>query len=410
LRRLYSFLMMVLVLSVELSACTTAIFSGRATVDGRPVLWKNRDTSSIQNQVFSFHDGTFSYYGIVNGGDLAGLNIWAGINEAGFSIMNSASYNIEKKGKPKDGEGRFMKLALQTCRTVDDFEALLEKTRFFRDVNANFGVIDAHGGAAFFETNGEFYKKFDANDPQTAPDGYLIRTNYSDQGPEKEGYGFIRRERAETLISSLVSSSAMSVESLILNVTRDLTNDRTGVSPLTQKGKRAHYLDASDTINRYSTVSSTVIRGVSKGQNPVQSVFWVLLGHPVCGLAVPLFLSDFVVPEALGGEKSSAVCDLSLKLKALIFPYGKKHGSLYKYMDADVLTGFGGRADLYHEIISVQEHIFKTTGDYLRERKPDASKDSEFQVRMAEFARVELNRILEKVSGSQKTRQTGTVK
>jgi hypothetical protein len=400
----------VLFLSAELSACTTAIFSGRATVDGRPVLWKNRDTSSIQNQVFSFHDGQFSYYGIVNGGDLAGLNIWAGINETGFSIMNSASYNIEKKGKPKDGEGRFMKLALQTCRTVDDFEALLERTRFFRDVNANFGVIDAHGGAAFFETNGEFYKKYDANDPQKAPDGYLIRTNYSDQGPEKEGYGFIRRERAETLVSSLVSSSTMSVDSLILNVFRDLTIDRTGVSPLTQKGKRGHYLDASDTINRYSTVSSTVIRGVTKDQDPTQSVFWVLLGHPACGLAVPLFLSDFAVPDVLGGGKSSAVCDLSLKLKALLFPYGKKHGSLYKYLDANVLTGFGGGTDLFHEIISVQENIFKTTENYLRERNADISQDSEFQVRMAELARFELNRILEKVAGAQKTSQIRIIK
>jgi len=360
------------------TACTTAIFSGKATKDGRPLLWKNRDTSSINNQVLVFNDGRFRYFGIVNGGDLSGLNIWSGVNEVGFAIMNSASYNIELKDLPKDGEGRFMKLALQTCQTIEDFENLLTKSRFFRDVNANFGVTDAHGGAAFFEANGESYQKFDANDPKIAPHGYLVRTNFSDMGPKEGGYGFIRRERAETLISKRVSSTKMDVESLIIEITKDLTNPRTGISPETQMGETGHYLDASDTINRYSTVSCTVIHGVAEGQNINNTVFWVLLGQPICGLATPLFLSTFQVPELLTGTETAPMCDLSLKLRGLIFPFRKGHGSLSHYLDVNVLTGHGEMPNISLHVNLKQKDIFKKTNEFLKDQK-EPTEYSRFQ-------------------------------
>ncbi len=46
-------------------------------------------------------------------------------------------------------------------------------------VEANFGVIDANGGAAYYETDNFKFIKYDANDPSVAPNGYLIRTNFS---------------------------------------------------------------------------------------------------------------------------------------------------------------------------------------------------------------------------------------
>ena len=32
-------------------ACTSAVISGSATVDGRPLLWKHRDTGSLENKL-----------------------------------------------------------------------------------------------------------------------------------------------------------------------------------------------------------------------------------------------------------------------------------------------------------------------------------------------------------------------
>ena len=38
-------------------ACTTAVISGRATADGRPLLWKNRDTSTTRRNEVDVYDG-----------------------------------------------------------------------------------------------------------------------------------------------------------------------------------------------------------------------------------------------------------------------------------------------------------------------------------------------------------------
>ena len=131
--------------------CTTAVISGKATADGRPILWKSRDASDLHNQVVRRDDGRYAYLGVVNQGDALGMEIWAGINDAGFAIMNSASYNLDDKETL--AEGAIMKLALQSCRTLADFQALLEASNATgRDTTANFGVIDAAGGAAYFET------------------------------------------------------------------------------------------------------------------------------------------------------------------------------------------------------------------------------------------------------------------
>ena len=40
-----------LVASQPADCCTTAIFSGKVTEDGRPIIWKNRDGSFLQNRV-----------------------------------------------------------------------------------------------------------------------------------------------------------------------------------------------------------------------------------------------------------------------------------------------------------------------------------------------------------------------
>ena len=162
-------------------ACTTAVISGKSTKDGRPILWKHRDSESYQNKLRLFNDGAFTYVGLINSNDNKGDQIWGGNNEFGFAIMNSASFNLreDKDAKFKDQEGVIMKKALQSCKTLEDFEKLLSNLPKPMGLEANFGVIDAKGGAAYFETNDNGFVKFDANDNKVAPNGYIIRANYS---------------------------------------------------------------------------------------------------------------------------------------------------------------------------------------------------------------------------------------
>ncbi len=78
-------------------ACTTAVISGKVTADGRPLLWKNRDTSNIHNEVALFTAGPLRAIAVVNAGSRK--SAWMGMNEAGFCIENSLSKDLATKDK-----------------------------------------------------------------------------------------------------------------------------------------------------------------------------------------------------------------------------------------------------------------------------------------------------------------------
>ncbi|MBU0560243.1 MAG: hypothetical protein KJ799_17120 [Bacteroidetes bacterium] len=59
-----------------------------------------------------------------------------------------------------------MKLALQTCESLEDFERLLTSLPKPMGLDANFGMIDAYGGACYYETGNYDFLKYDANYPQ----------------------------------------------------------------------------------------------------------------------------------------------------------------------------------------------------------------------------------------------------
>jgi len=316
-------------------ACTTAVVSGKATVDGRPILWKNRDADDLHNQVVYRDDGKYAYLGVVNKGDAAGLEIWAGINSAGFAIMNSASYNLDDVETV--AEGAIMKLALQSCRTVADFQRLLEATNATgRDTTANFGVIDGAGGAAYFETGLNAFTRFDANDPAAAPDGWIVRTNFSESGDPALGSGLVRVERARALVGGLAAGRTLSARTLLGTVCRDVANERIGSYPL--RGGGPEYAYISDSINRPDTASATVFTGVQAGEDPRLATMWVVLGQPITGVAVPLWVGAGAVPAQLAVGKEPAPLNAAFdRVRALLFPQWR--GDLKRYVRVAPLAG-----------------------------------------------------------------------
>lgn len=323
------------------SACTTAVVSGKATADGRPLLWKNRDADDLHNQAVYRDDGKYAYVGLVNGADQLGLQIWSGVNAAGFAIMNSASYNLTEPGQDTNtvAEGLLMKLALQTCATVDDFERLLATSDAAgRDVSANFGVIDARGGAAFFETGRHAHKRFDAADPRVAPDGMVVRSNYSDGGDDKEGSGFLRRARAEELLGRLAAEKKLSAETLLADVARDLGNAALNVDPRRPGGAPGAWVQTIDTINRDITSNASVFVGPRPGEDPRQATAWVILGQPLTGAAVPLWPAAGAVPPQLAaGAARAPLGETFDKIKELYYP--RRRGELKRYISVAAVAG-----------------------------------------------------------------------
>ncbi|MDE5663680.1 MAG: hypothetical protein K2I37_06580 [Muribaculaceae bacterium] len=337
---------------LEADACTSAIVSADASASGRPLLWKHRDTSTIDNKVeyVAGTDGGYSYVALFNAADRELREAWTGMNEVGFAVMNTASYNIKNDRVPErqmDREGYVMTIALRTCRSVDDFEELLRQLPRPMGVEANFGVIDAAGNGAFFETNNDSYVKYDLAD---APDGVLIRTNYSHSGREGEGYGYVREANAEHMICPVLKSEGkISAEYLTEDVSRSFYHDVRREDALA--GSERWVVD-EDFIPRYKSTATVVIEGVApvadidsvRAADIVpQYVMWTGLGYPPCAEIVPVWCHPAGVREDLRGigpDGTSPMGNLVKARRGEVFP--PRRGGNTKYIDLRVLSNAEG--------------------------------------------------------------------
>ena len=369
--------------SPDAGACTSAIISGKLTPDGRPLLWKHRDTDELNNRVEHIarsKDVKYAFIAVVNSTHKEGES-WMGVNEAGFAIINTASSNMRKYDEDAgDQEGTFMYKALAMCKTVKDFEALLKNKKHQpRKVEANFGVIDAEGAAAYFETNSYDYTKYDVNDPTVAPHGFLVYTNFSFTGTPDGGGGYIRYANAqEKIFAKAIRKDGITPQWIFNNLSRSYYNpllnvDLTKDLSLTPGG----WFPDSDFIPRKSTASSAVIKGVKKGENPLLSVMWTILGYPPTAVAVPLFVAagadqpDFVKPNG-NEDPNCALCDAALARRAKVFPLQRGSGKNYFYFNA-VYNAEG--TGYLQRLAPIDANIFTTFNEALEKWYSDGSVD-----------------------------------
>ncbi len=315
--------------SAEINACTTAVISGKYTKNGKPLLWKHRDTWAVNNKIMHFKDGKYEYTALVNSKDKKGRSVWIGFNSTGFSIMNSASYNLNNDTIEQSGlEGRIMKKALQTCATIDDFEQLLKDMPQPTRLEANFGVIDAEGGAAYFELANFHYIKVDANDPTVAPFGYLIRTNYSHTGKIGVGGGYIRYVTTNKVFDEAVKHNELTAQTVLQKASRNLTHSLTGDDLWTNVDVPENtnkYVFFVDYIPRRGSSSSIIIEGVNKKEDTEEMVMWTVLGFPLTSVIIPVWQhSDMQLPEIMSYDEDlndSPLCHYALELKKDVYSY-----------------------------------------------------------------------------------------
>ncbi len=337
---------MLLLPSMESGACTSAIVSAEVNPYGRPILWKHRDTSTVDNKVeyVAARPGELSYVALFNAGDKYLKEAWMGMNEAGFAVMNTASYNIKDdkvSAKKMDKEGYVMTKALKTCRTVDDFARLLETLPRPMGVEANFGVIDATGNGAYFETNNHSYRRFDLKD---AENGVLVRTNYSHSGRPDEGFGFVREANACHLLDPYVRTKSVTPEVLTEELSRSFYHDM-NKRDYSSAGER--WVIDQDFIPRYKSTATIAIEGC----RPVSSVsevtpemvkreyvMWTGLGYPPCAEIRAVTCDKEGVDKDLRGSLPnghSPLADKAKKMRDEVFPIHKGNGD--KYIDMEKL-------------------------------------------------------------------------
>ncbi len=382
-------LLLVFVFQIQLSACTVAVISGKYTKDGRPLLWKNRDTWAVHNKIMYFDDGKYEYMGLVNSGDLHGKSVWIGQNSEGFAIMNSASYNLNigDTNKLSGLEGHVIKAALANCATIADFEKMMDEMKRPTGFEANFGVIDAQGGAAMYELNNKGYVKFDANDPKVAPFGYIIRANYSFMGSfGKESSGYIRYNTVNELFYNAMSTNAFTAQFILQDVARSLKHS------LVKEDLFIKYADVPqntptfaffhDFVPRKSSASTCVIQGVKKGENPEYSTLWSVVGFPLTSVVVPTWIKGKnTFPEVLKRNdkiKDSPICHAALTLKAEVFPirWGKFASKFY--ININALTNEDGTG-IRQKIKPYEDKIFAQTNAKLDEWRTSGMKKSSIE-------------------------------
>ncbi|MDF1561153.1 MAG: hypothetical protein P1P83_13255 [Bacteroidales bacterium] len=363
---LFAFLLLLAGATGEVWSCTTFIMSGKHTPDGRPLLYKNRDTGTLDNALVFFTDGKYPYIGLVDSKASWKEEVWGGYNSAGFAIMNSAAYNNNEGDTTKlsDREGVVMKLALASCATLADFEQMLREMPKPLGVDANFGVIDAEGGAAYYETGNFGFKKIDANDPVLAPYGLIIRTNHSFTGTVGEGGGYIRFAAASDVFNMALAQNRLDPQYLLNSLSRNLTHGLTGVNLRAEMPADGHsqaFVNFDDFIPRTSTAAAIMVVGAAKGEDPSQAMMWTLMGFPLTTVAVPVWITaDKNLPRVLSMKEDmhSPLCDVAMTLKRELFPITRGSGG--KYMNVALLlneekTGFLQR------LAPVEEEIFART-------------------------------------------------
>ena len=340
-------------------ACTSAIIGAELNPYGRPLLWKHRDTSAIDNKVehIAASPEGYAYTGLFNASDKGLKECWTGFNSEGFAIMNTASYNLKDDKVPEkdmDKEGFLMTKALRICTTVDDFARLLDTLPRPMGVEANFGVIDASGAGAYFETNNHSYKRINLED---SPEHMLVRTNYSHTGRPGEGFGFVREANALHLLRPAAEKMEITPEYLTETLSRTFYHDLMGRDMA--EGLEEGWVIDQDFIPRFKSCATIVIEGIAPSDGDVDKgageryVMWTGLGYPPCADIYPVTFGIDGIHSDLRGtgpEGHSKASDLSKKRRDEVFP--KHYGNGDKYIRLSRLRNPEGTG--YLQVIPAQ--------------------------------------------------------
>jgi len=365
-------------------ACTTAVISPGASSQGRPMLWKNRDTDSLNNKVIFVSESPYSYLALVNAEDRSGRWAYAGLNSAGFAIFNSVAYNLpENSGEMKDLEGAIMADALRKCASVADFEKYIQENLGPSLGSwANFGVLDAGGEAALFEVSNHAFKKYSAAEPS---EKYIVNSNFARSGEAGSGAGYLRFERASQLFRQ-VPAGQISHRQILGQFSRDTGHALVQQPAFPQfkplSGKKQFWVATRDTIDRESTSAAVVVCGRLPGQENSPATLWVMLGEPLFTIAVPLWVEAGAAAAALHQGEKAALYVESRRLKKMARPFPESDRC--EYLDATRLDNREGTGFL-PRLLQAEKEIFDLTADFLKLSHTGAELAA-FQEQMAEKA------------------------
>lgn len=352
--------------------CTIGVAAGKATADGRPLVWKTRDNSSERDNELIYNTSySIPFLEVTNAGK---TYAWMGLNRSGFAIVNTVCSDLPVSGTGLSN-GALMRNALGVCSTISEFESFLNQTDH-GNTRGNFATIDSTGAAAIFEISGYEYWKFDANDSTQAANGYLVRTNFAVNGNGTDGSGYERFKRTSDLMYSFYTGDSLNYKSILRYQMRDFSDyDSNPVTvPFADRWysyRPYGYIYTNVSINRWSSVSAAVIQGVSTGESSLLSTMWTMLGSPAASIAVPYWPVG-ETPSKANGSSTAPLCDISLEIRSKLFDYAdsKYYIDSYKLLDEN---GSG----LWAELFPAEDSIFTTGEEWLDQWRSNGVNSAE---------------------------------
>jgi hypothetical protein len=363
------------------TGCTALVAGAGATADHAPVLWKNRDTGTLSNKLLWVDESPHDYLCLANAESDSGRFCYAGLNDAGFAIINTVAYNLpEESGEMADLEGQLMAEALRTCRTVDDFARFLAaNTGPDLGSLANFGVFDGSGSAAVFETHNHGFERLDA---ARAPGARMVVTNFARSGAEGEGHGYLRFDRARELVAAF-APGALDARAILHRFTRDLGHallDHPQLDELAvQPPAPSRWISSRDCVDRFATASAVVIVGRSPLAPARPATLWVIPGEPLTAVAVPVWVEAGRSPAPLHSGEEAPLWRESRRIKQLLRPQSGGHRQ--DYLDLTRLDNAAGTGFL-PGLLEAETGILDETAAFLAEPRT-ADELAVFADRMA---------------------------
>ena len=318
----------------QVEECTIGVACGKATQDGRPMVWKTRDYIQEPDNWVKYNRNMDHNFIYVTGAGSTSARM--GVNEHGLAIVNSTSSDLPDGSDTGFLNGDLIKEGLGTCLTIEEFQDILDETDSIgRRTNGNFAIIDSTGAAALFEVGEKVYWRFDASDD---PKGYILRTNFAVNGGGSTGKE--RLIRTVKLVGDFHSGDSLNYKSILRYQMRDFSDNSSNPIPVpfdgVYLGGPHGYIETNVSICRYTSVSATVITGILPGEFPELSTMWTILGQPATSIALPYWPIGFPPHEA-DGVITSLLCDVSLQIKMQLFDYAgdADYIDTYKLLDGN---------------------------------------------------------------------------
>lgn len=296
-KRIIVALLAVLAFAVEGWACTSAIVTAQRSSEGAPLLWKHRDSNPGISRVEYITGGKYAYTAIVPNDEHYAEAVYAGVNEKGLGIMNTATQKLpeatpeEYATSPLEETAlifsAIMQYALSNCATVEEFENFLRRTKRVRGFNTNLGVADANGGVVYFEVWDLGYCRYDVAERK---EGFDIRSNFSFKGDPNFGTS---KRRYDLIMGEMNAHKGKITPQLFMEYSRSYKSLAFGDVLATDEA----FICENHTVPRSTTVSSVVL--VCDAKNPRMLV---MNGHTVSSLAVPVYVNaKEAIPQCVKG-------------------------------------------------------------------------------------------------------------